>query len=227
MTILVAEQPEDRGSIAGTCSRSWYCPKRVDWLWDPPSRLFSGYPDSLQGVMRTEHEIDYFPPSSAQIISGATPPLILYAFIACTWTTLGFPLLRKQRTWIQNCNVENAQTPIRIVPAYLCPEDHQIPNQDKLSTAEQARNHCAPTADDKHIQRVLVHKFVQTSNEEMMIRQLLIFVSDNFFFFAIWQLFIHIKSRLKLGNACYHSVQNLLSSSLLSKNLKIKIYIKI
>ena len=33
-----------------------------------------------------------------------------------------------------------------------------------------------------------------------------------------------IKSRLKLGNACYHSVQNLLSSSLLSKNLKIKNY---
>ena len=33
-----------------------------------------------------------------------------------------------------------------------------------------------------------------------------------------------IKSRLKSGNACYHSVQNLLSSSLLSKNIKIKIY---
>ena len=33
-----------------------------------------------------------------------------------------------------------------------------------------------------------------------------------------------IKSRLKLGNACHHSVQNLLSSSLLLKNLKIKIY---
>ena len=33
-----------------------------------------------------------------------------------------------------------------------------------------------------------------------------------------------IKSRLGLGNACYHSVQNLLSSRLLSKNLKIKIY---
>ena len=32
------------------------------------------------------------------------------------------------------------------------------------------------------------------------------------------------KSRLKAGNACYHSVQNILSSSLLSKNLKIKIY---
>ena len=33
-----------------------------------------------------------------------------------------------------------------------------------------------------------------------------------------------IKSRFKLGNTCYHSVLNLLSSSLLSKNLKIKIY---
>jgi len=29
-----------------------------------------------------------------------------------------------------------------------------------------------------------------------------------------------IKSRLKSGNACYHSVQNLLSSSLLSKKFK-------
>ena len=33
-----------------------------------------------------------------------------------------------------------------------------------------------------------------------------------------------IKSRLKSGNACYHSVQNLVSSRLLSKNLKVKIY---
>ena len=33
-----------------------------------------------------------------------------------------------------------------------------------------------------------------------------------------------IKSRLESGSACYHSVQNLLSSRLLSKNLKIKIY---
>jgi hypothetical protein len=33
-----------------------------------------------------------------------------------------------------------------------------------------------------------------------------------------------IKSRLKLGNACYCSVQNLLSSRLLSKNLKIRIH---
>jgi hypothetical protein len=32
------------------------------------------------------------------------------------------------------------------------------------------------------------------------------------------------KDRLKSGNACYHSVQNLLSSSLLSKNLKFQMY---
>jgi hypothetical protein len=32
------------------------------------------------------------------------------------------------------------------------------------------------------------------------------------------------KGRLKLGNACYHSVQNLLSSSLVSENTKIKTY---
>jgi hypothetical protein len=33
-----------------------------------------------------------------------------------------------------------------------------------------------------------------------------------------------IESRIKTGNACYHLVQYLLSSSLLSRNLKIKIY---
>jgi hypothetical protein len=33
-----------------------------------------------------------------------------------------------------------------------------------------------------------------------------------------------IKSRLNLGNACYHSVQSLLSSRLLSRKLKVKIY---
>jgi hypothetical protein len=32
-----------------------------------------------------------------------------------------------------------------------------------------------------------------------------------------------IKRRLNSGNACYHSVQNRLSSRLLSKNLKIRI----
>jgi hypothetical protein len=40
------------------------------------------------------------------------------------------------------------------------------------------------------------------------------------------QNYLHeeIKSRLNSGNACYHSVQSLLSSCLLSRNLKVKIY---
>ena len=38
---------------------------------------------------------------------------------------------------------------------------------------------------------------------------------------------IQIKSRLKSGNICYHSMQNLSSSSLISKNIKIKIHITI
>jgi hypothetical protein len=33
-----------------------------------------------------------------------------------------------------------------------------------------------------------------------------------------------IKRRFNLGNACYHSVQNLLSSHLLFKNIQISIY---
>jgi len=35
---------------------------------------------------------------------------------------------------------------------------------------------------------------------------------------------IRVKSRLKSGNACCHSVQNILSSSVLSKNIKIRIH---
>jgi hypothetical protein len=40
------------------------------------------------------------------------------------------------------------------------------------------------------------------------------------------QNYIHevVKSRLNLGNACYHSVQSLLSSRLLSRNVKVKMY---
>jgi hypothetical protein len=33
-----------------------------------------------------------------------------------------------------------------------------------------------------------------------------------------------IRSRLNSGNACYHAVQNLMSSRLMSRNVKIKIY---
>jgi hypothetical protein len=39
------------------------------------------------------------------------------------------------------------------------------------------------------------------------------------------QNFMHedINSRINSGNACYHSVQSLLSSHLLSRNLKVKV----
>jgi hypothetical protein len=35
---------------------------------------------------------------------------------------------------------------------------------------------------------------------------------------------VEIRRRLNSGNACYHSVQNLLPSHLLSKNIKVSIY---
>jgi hypothetical protein len=38
-----------------------------------------------------------------------------------------------------------------------------------------------------------------------------------------YSIYVEINSRLKLGNACYHLEQKLLSSSLLYKNMKIKI----
>jgi len=37
-------------------------------------------------------------------------------------------------------------------------------------------------------------------------------------------IYKEIKSRLNSGNACYHSVQDLFSSCLLTKNVKIKIH---
>ena len=58
--------------------------------------------------------------------------------------------------------------------------------------------------DDSSFERVEEFRYVGTTNQNSIQEEM--------------------KSRLKLGNACYHSVQNLLSSSLLSKNLKIKIY---
>ena len=45
-------------------------------------------------------------------------------------------------------------------------------------------------------------------------------------FFELQQLYYIVLLMLvvRSGNVCYHSVQNLLSSRLISKNLKIKIY---
>ena len=49
-------------------------------------------------------------------------------------------------------------------------------------------------------------------------------MSANGIFISITIIFPDIKCTLKSRNACYYSVQNLLSSSLLYKNIKIKIY---
>jgi len=81
VTILEAGNPKNRGSIPGRSRRCWSCPERGDWLWDPPSRPYSGYPGTLQGLMWPGHEVDNSPPSNAEVTSGAIPPLLLYAFI--------------------------------------------------------------------------------------------------------------------------------------------------
>jgi hypothetical protein len=49
-------------------------------------------------------------------------------------------------------------------------------------------------------------------------------INVNFLLVLVCLIQEEIKSRLKSGSACYHSVQDLLSCSLLSKNTKIKIY---
>jgi len=57
--------------------------------------------------------------------------------------------------------------------------------------------------------------------EEVTIQKLIIFgyyLNRSIFYSA------EIKSRFKSGDVCYYSLQNLLSSSLLSKNLKIDVY---
>jgi hypothetical protein len=52
----------------------------------------------------------------------------------------------------------------------------------------------------------------------------LIFITKLLFLTIVPDFQEEIKNRLKSGNACYHSVQDLVSHSLLSKNVKFKIY---
>jgi len=65
------------------------------------------------------------------------------------------------------------------------------------------RSHNIKTDDSSH-ERVEQFKYLGTN-----------FTNQNF-------IQKEIKSRLKSGNACYHSVKNLLSSTLLSKKTQIK-----
>lgn len=43
-------------------------PQRPDWLWDPPSILFSGYPE----IKQTEREADHSPTSSPEVKCSCT-----------------------------------------------------------------------------------------------------------------------------------------------------------
>jgi len=75
-----------------------------------------------------------------------------------------------------------------------------------MSRDQNARQIHSFKIDDSSIERVEEFKYLGTSlTKQNSIQE-------------------EIKSRLKLGNACYYSVQNLLSCRLLSRNLKIKIY---
>jgi hypothetical protein len=64
--------------------------------------------------------------------------------------------------------------------------------------------------------------------DEITVLRLIIVTSEGWKSSNIWEqpneensIQEEVKSRLKSGNACYYSVQNLLSPRLLSKNLKI------
>jgi len=83
------------------------------------------------------------------------------------------------------------------------------------------------TKDNKNTTRVLESKAKVKFMEVVCDKQQLFDICEPFLGTTITDqnsIQEEIKSRLKLGNACYHSVQNLLSSRLLSRNLKIKIY---
>jgi hypothetical protein len=83
-------------------------------------------------------------------------------------------------------------------------------NADKTKYVVMARDHNAGRShnmkiDNSSIERVEEFKYLGTSINQNSIQ-------------------VEIKNRLKLGNACHYSVQNLWSYRLLPKNLKIKIY---
>jgi hypothetical protein len=88
---------------------------------------------------------------------------------------------------------------------------------------------CSAAEVESYIERIVLgvkmysSTNLPTSTTPLSVATVLVF---NLTTLSVVQIPIHkeIKSRLKSGNACYHSVQNRLSSSLLSKNLKIKIY---
>jgi hypothetical protein len=67
----------------------------------------------------------------------------------------------------------------------------------------------------------LFRAWAVSTSLSVLIKSLLIHINMTTIEYLIQE---KINRRLTLGNACYHSVQNLLSSRLLSKNIKIRIH---
>jgi hypothetical protein len=76
-------------SISGRDKRSVPSPKRPDRLWGTLSLLFSGYAGMGLKWQGRESDLHAVPRLRT---NGALPPLPLYAFVACTGTTLPLPL---------------------------------------------------------------------------------------------------------------------------------------
>jgi len=94
--------------------------------------------------------------------------------------------------------------PMWIVPQGLQPNVYESVNQ--VSRSEFRTKSHSMKIDNSSFQRVEEFKYLgKTLTNQNSIQE------EN-------------KSSWKSGNACYHSVRNLLSSILLSKNLKIKMY---
>jgi hypothetical protein len=63
-------------------------PKHPEWLWGPPSSLFSGYLVFFPGVKCLRYEFDHFPSTAEVKIDGGVALLPLHVFVGQTGTTL-------------------------------------------------------------------------------------------------------------------------------------------
>ena len=95
---------------------------------------------------------------------------------------------------------------ITVTGFFFCVNVIRLPKQMAMSPNQNAEQNSNLKTSDKSYERVehLKHFGTTLKNQNSINEEL--------------------KSRLKLENACYDSVQNLLSSRLLSKNVNIKIY---
>ena len=71
-----------RGYNSGTIKRSYFLYNRPDRIWGPISFLFSRYQNSFPRTEQSRREVDYSPPSSAEIKNewsyASIPPIRLH-----------------------------------------------------------------------------------------------------------------------------------------------------